>query len=71
MNECKVIEPKVFSDKRGYFYESYNKKIAILFFKRFDKVRLEPKHKTSFGIILTEIGFFRSRNPFNDVNQYY
>jgi dTDP-4-dehydrorhamnose 3,5-epimerase len=26
MNECKVIEPKVFSDKRGYFYESYNKK---------------------------------------------
>lgn len=27
LNGCYIIEPKVFKDKRGYFYESFNRRI--------------------------------------------
>ena len=38
-----IIKPKIFSDKRGYFFEYWNK-------KEFSKIKIAAKYATSKGL---------------------
>ena len=55
-----LIEPKIFKDKRGYFSESYNKKI-IDKIGRFDIVQIN-KSKSKYGVLR---GLHYQRPPYN------
>ena len=46
-----ILEPKVFADGRGYFFESYNKKtLEILIGKEYNFVQ-DNESKSSYGVI--------------------
>lgn len=46
-----IIEPKIFTDDRGYFFESYNKKkLEVLTGKQYNFVQ-DNESKSSYGVI--------------------
>lgn len=45
-----IIEPKVFYDSRGYFYESYKKEILDLKIGKFEVVQ-ENESKSAYGVL--------------------
>lgn len=50
INEVKLIKPKIFEDKRGYFYESFNQKE---FFDKIGKINFiqDNQSKSSYGVL--------------------
>ena len=55
-----VIEPKVFEDERGYFFESYNKNILSQLGINYDFVQ-DNQSKSSFGVLR---GLHYQLNPY-------
>ena len=51
IKELYVLEPKVFGDHRGYFFESYNKKVfESLVGKNYDFIQ-DNESKSSYGVL--------------------
>ncbi len=51
LKDCYLIKPKVFEDKRGYFFECFNKeKFVNLVGKKFEFVQ-DNESKSDFGVV--------------------
>ena len=50
IKDLKIIEPKIFNDERGYFFESFNQKEFV---KKIGKINFvqDNESKSSFGVL--------------------
>jgi len=67
-----IIEPKVFGDARGYFFESYSQrefeeKVAITFFGKPTVFLQDNESISSYGVMR---GFHFQRPPFLRVSSF-
>lgn len=50
IKDVKILKPKIFSDKRGYLFESYNQQVFSEFLKDFNPIQ-DNQTKSSFGVL--------------------
>lgn len=51
LQDCYILEPQVFGDNRGYFFESFNQKIFSDAIKRDVKFVQDNESKSTYGVL--------------------
>ena len=60
IKDVKILKPKIFSDNRGYVFESYNEKVFNKYIKDFYPIQ-DNESKSNFGVLR---GIHFQKSPF-------